>query len=693
VHPSLPGGIVVVVVVVVVVGGGVVVVGGVVVLVVDDSSDARPTPAIVAATANPQTASTGRLSSLASRPLRPLIESPPFSRGTPWPGWSRWLPVPSIHTMRLVRGVVGQRTYRGRMSRVCLALVAGFLLAVTAAPAEAASRQRVTTADRAEQVFLAHPKVERWMERYPRSSWVATAQFRPKLDVWQVKVFSGKAGQTAGGKVDTSGRVVEAWVGPEVAWPLARGMGLGGVLNRPLVWLSFCLFFLIGLANFKRPLSVRNLDLLVFLSFSVYLLYFNDGRVFASVAAASAPLVYLIGRCAWIGWTNRASPIAPALPVWLLVGVTVLLFGFRVGLNTEASGVLDVGYAGVIGADRLTDGITPYGNFPVKDTGRPCGPANEDGDINDWVQENGRCESANALGDTYGPVNYHAYLPGLWLFGWSGKWDSLPAVHFTTILFDLLAILGLAAVGHRFGGARLAALLAFAWVANPFTQYVSSSNTNDAIMPAFLIWGFWAASSDFGRGVFAALGAWTKLAALVIVPLWATYPDARSWRRPAVFALAFAATTGLAFWALLLGGDPVDAFRVFYERTFEIQVERNSPFSPWDWGQYHAEGIPDLRWLQRVLQVVLVAAALALAVVPRHKSPLQLAALTAALLMGFELVLTHWAALYIAWFFPFLALAIVAGPELGGVVPARDVKRDALPARPAALAAPLRSPR
>ena len=85
-----------------------------------------------------------------------------------------------------------------------------------------------------------------------------------------------------------------------------------------------------------------------------------------------------------------------------------------------------------------------------------------------------------------------------------------PAVRFTTLLFDLLALLGLAAVGLRFGGTRLAAVLAFAWAANPFTQYVSSSNANDAIMPAFLIWGFWAASSDVGRGSLAALAAWAK---------------------------------------------------------------------------------------------------------------------------------------------------------------------------------------
>jgi hypothetical protein len=576
--------------------------------------------------------------------------------------------------------------------RLCLALLVGALLAVPSATAAAAPERAVTTQEAAKAVFLEHPKVARWMQRYRRPTWVATARFRPRLDVWQVSVFSGRAGETARGKVDTAGHVVEAWVGPEVAWPLARGNGVGGVINRPLVWGSFCLFFLLGLANLRRPLSIRNLDLLVFLGFSIYLWYFNDGRVFASVAAASVPFAYLIARCAWIGWTNRASPVASALPVWLLVGATVLLFGFRVGLNTERSSVLDVGYAGVIGADRLANGETPYGNFPVRETGRPCGPANEDGDIGDWIQANGRCESANPLGDTYGPLNYHAYLPGLALFGWSGKWDGLPAVHFTTILFDLLAILGLAAVGLRFGGIQLAALLAFAWVANPFTQYVSSSNTNDAIMPAFLIWGFWAASSAAGRGVFAALGAWTKLAALLVVPLWATYPNARSLRRATVFAVAFVLTTAVSFWALILDGDPVDAFRVFYERTFEIQVDRHSPFSPWDWGQYHASGIPDLKWLQGVLQVALVGAALALAFVPRHKSPLQLAALTAALLMGFELVLTHWAALYIAWFFPFLALAVIAGPELGGIVPERSHVHEGLERRPRVVVGSSRAP-
>ena len=42
----------------------------------------------------------------------------------------------------------------------------------------------------------------------------------------------------------------------------------------------------------------------------------------------------------------------------------------------------------------------------------------------------------------------------------------------------------------------------------------------------------------------------------------------------------------------------------------------------------------------------------------RRKSPLQLAALTALLILAFEAVLTHWSYYYIPWFFPFVVLAI-----------------------------------
>jgi hypothetical protein len=152
-------------------------------------------------------------------------------------------------------------------------------------------------------------------------------------------------------------------------------------------------------------------------------------------------------------------------------------------------------------------------------------------------------------------------------------------------------------------------------------------------------------------------------------------------RRAAVFAAAFAVATVACGWVVFLGRSPVDALDVFYERTLSIQFHRRSPFSIWDWAQYHA-GLPDLHVLQKVLQVLLVAGALAVAVVPRRKTPLALAALTAALLIGFEIVLTHWSLFYIPWFFPFVALALLVGNTLAErPVPPRP-QVEAEPARP-----------
>jgi hypothetical protein len=190
------------------------------------------------------------------------------------------------------------------------------------------------------------------------------------------------------------------------------------------------------------------------------------------------------------------------------------------------------------------------------------------------------------------------------------------------------------------------------------------SNTNDAIVPVFLIFGFWLVTSSWARGAAVALSGWTKFATLVVAPLWLTYPGPIRRPRPILaFAAGFAVATIAAFSVLLLDAHPIQAAHTFYDRTLKTQITRESPFSLWDWAQYHARGIPDLHVLQWVLEGLLVVGALAAAFFPRRKSPLQLAALTGALLIGFEIVLTHWFYLYIPWFFPFVAFALLAaGP-------------------------------
>jgi hypothetical protein len=479
-----------------------------------------------------------------------------------------------------------------------------------------------------------------------------------------VKIWSGRAGQIALGKVDdATGDVREAWTGPQVAWSMARGGtgAFGGrTINSAWVWLAFCGAFLLGLADLRRLRSVRNLDLLALLSFTFSLRMFNEGEVFWSVPLAYPPLVYLLCRCVWIARRDRPPRAsAPVWPVWLLAALAVFLAGFRVGLNVEAPrSVIDVGFAGVIGGHRIANGQAPYGNMPEQGDLEPCGPADAEGEIRERIQTNGRCEASNARGDTYGPVSYLAYVPGYLVFGWSGKWDELWAAHATSLLFDALCLVGLVLVGRRFGGNRLAATLAFAWAAYPFTLYASNSNTNDTIMPAILIFGFWLVSSPWARGAAVALAGWSKFAALILAPLWLAYPSGL--RAPARrYVAGFAVATAAAFSILLLEPDPIHAARVFTERTFGFQLDRESPFSIWGWGQYHAAGVPDLHLVQQLLQALLIGAALLLAFVPRRRSPLRLAALTAALLIGFELVLTHWFYLYIPWFFPFVAFAVL----------------------------------
>jgi hypothetical protein len=546
-------------------------------------------------------------------------------------------------------------------------LLIALLVALIAAPAALAADAHLSE-EAATRIFLRQEKVADWLDRYPTRGIVKDATFHSKDRDWTVRVWWEEAGEIATGKVDdATGRVTESWTGPQVAWKMARGYpgAFGGkTLNRTAVWLAFCGLFLVGLIDWRRPLSLRTLDLLVLLSFSASLWFFNRGDVFTSMPLAYPAFAYLLARMIWIGLRGRSPSMRAAFwPVWLLAAAAVFLAGFRIGLNLEGSNVIDVGYSGVVGAHRIVNGEMPYGHMPVQGNLKACGPADAEGEIRERIQTNGRCESSNERGDTYGPVSYLAYVPGYLALGWSGKWDSLPAAHFTSIALDLLVLLGLVLVGRRFGGLPLAATLAFAWAAYPFTQYVSNSNTNDALMPALLVWGFWLVSSPWARGIFGALAGWTKFGALLVAPLWAGYPEAVRFRRPGgpvLFAAGFAAATLAAFSILLLEPDPAHAARVFWDRTLEWQLGRESPFSIWDWGQYHAAGIPDLRLVQLPLIGVVLAGAVALAFYPRRRSPLQFAALTAAILIGFELVLTHWSYLYLPWFFPFVAFAVLA---------------------------------
>ena len=448
-----------------------------------------------------------------------------------------------------------------------------------------------------------------------------------------------------------SGIVTDSWTGPAVDWPMARGKPgqFGHILNAPWVWIPLALIFVAGLWDFRRWRKWVHLDLLVLLSFGISQAFFNAAEIDVSVPLYYPPLVYLLLRMLWIGFRGvgrdggTMEGLRPSASTRLLLIGVILLVGLRLAGNLADSGVVDVGYAGVIGADKITSAEPIYdGSFP----------------------------DDNPTGDTYGPANYFAYVPFELIFPWDGTWGDLPAAHAAAIFFDLATIAGLFALGlgivRRRGGTRgdglgLGVILAFAWVAYPYTAFAMQGNVNDALISALLVWSLAAFASPFARGALLATASMAKFAPLPLFPLYAAgerglrlrEPDGiRSRIKPLlIFTAGFA-----LFAALLLAHPAVDpGLGKFWERTVETQLDRESPFSIW--------GITDLEWLQTIIKGGVIALGIAVAFVPRRRSLPQIAALSAALIIGVEITLEHWFYLYIPWFLGAMLVAMAARPD------------------------------
>jgi hypothetical protein len=527
---------------------------------------------------------------------------------------------------------------------------------------------------------------------------------------WEVGGFIGDEQLVQVVVDDRSGEVEESWTGYQVAWRMARGYpgAFGRTLNAPYVWLPLCAIFVLGLLDWRRPIRLVHLDLLVIVAgFGLSHYFFNRGEIGVSVPLAYPPLVYLFGRSLWLGFRGGKGlrPTAPAL--WLAV-MTLFLVGVRVGLNVVDSNVIDVGYSGVIGADTIADGEALYGGFPQD----------------------------NRAGDTYGPVSYYAYVPFEQLLPWSGDWDDLPAAHAAAIFFELGTLAGLFILGRRLRqdeeGTTLGIVLCFAWAACPYTAFALESNTNDALVSMLLVLALLFVSSPPARGILLALASLTKFAPFALVPLFATYgatassrdnaatdggmavnrnesatggapgapirggisarrmgdprqtagssaspaepprmrgPVARYIRVLGPFAIAFVITVGLAMFQTLL--DP--GLSTFWDRTIGNQAGRDSPFSVW--GQESS-----LEWLHTAVKAAVVGLALLVALVPRRRDPVTVAALGAAVLIALQLTVDHWFYLYLPWFLPFLFVALIAHQSVAaGRSVARVARRGAPP--------------
>ena len=451
---------------------------------------------------------------------------------------------------------------------------------------------------------------------------------------------------------DRAGEVVEAWTGAQVETKLARGYedAVAGDLNEWYVWIPLCLLFLAPFV-FPRRLFRRliHLDLIALLGFSASLFFFNKGEIGVSAPLVYPVLAYLLVRSLIIGFRpderprSEREPLTWARPSWLAAGVA-LLAAFHVYWAVDQAKVIDVGVAGVVGADRLADGDDIY--------------------TEDFTSE--LPESGDVRGDVYGPVNYLAYVPAEQAFGWEDEWDDVPAARYAALAFDLLTALALFFLGGRLrdrgdrgdGGDDhvLGLALAFAWLAYPFTLYTLGSSFNDSLVALAVVACMLALASPPGRGALAALSGLTKFGTLALVPLFAAGTGDRRPRTIAVFGLAFVAAAAVVTVPLLPDGGP----RELYDRSIGYQASRGSPFSLW--GQ-----APSLEPLQTLTKVFAVGLAVAVFFVPRRRSPAQVAALGAAVMIAVQVTANHWFYPYAVWFAPLVLAAIFSslGPPVG----------------------------
>jgi hypothetical protein len=180
--------------------------------------------------------------------------------------------------------------------------------------------------------------------------------------------------------------------------------------------------------------------------------------------------------------------------------------------------------------------------------------------------------------------------------------------------------------------------------------------------------------------VLIGLAAAAKFAPAALLPLFAggsgRARGKKEWfATTAAFAIVVAGSIALFL--------PPGGLSEFYNHTLGFQFTRTDVFSPW--ALYSG-----LAPVKDVLELGALLLAAGVAFVPRERSLRQIAALAAAVTIAVQLPALHWFYYYIAWFLPFVLVALLAterpaaAPQEGAAL--GDKAEPAEPQREPALA-------
>jgi hypothetical protein len=492
------------------------------------------------------------------------------------------------------------------------------------------------------------PEVRRLIRAHPEArqdSMILGGQF------WDVSLQSGSQ-NWADVILTSDGRVKDVYTGVAANSFLARGH-FNDVFNKPWVWLTFGVLFVVPFVDPRRLRRLLHLDLAVLASFGVSYAFFDTVHGNAAVWAIYPPLLYLLARMLATGLRRPRrgrGRLVPVLSTAVLVVGVIALFGARVALTVTSDRVMDIGYASVVGADRIAHKLPLY----------------EDNAIH---------------GDTYGPVNYLAYMPFELLEPTKGSEHVPRAAKAATVTFDLLTIVGLVLLGMRLRagpeGRRLGFALAWAWAAFPFTLLGVMENTNDGLIALLLISVLLTFTVPAARGALLGLATAAKFspgALLLIIARGRDGDGRRAWLQ------TVAACLGIFVFAMVVYL-PDGGLRELWNCTMGFQLSRAPDFSPWAITNAH-------RWTQTVVEVAGLAVLAVVSFWPGRRTLVQISALAAAALIAVQLPAGHWFYFYIMWFLPLTLVAMFAGyRDAPAVSLAAPDDRPAQPASSARLAA------
>jgi hypothetical protein len=399
----------------------------------------------------------------------------------------------------------------------------------------------------------------------------------------------------------------------------------------------------------RRPFaSLRNLDLLAVSSLALTIWTVNQ-RLFAITMILGVGLMsYLLARCLRVAARPAADPGEGFLINMGIDGpgflrLVVGAFAVLAVLATIPGGqVGDVSEASMSGATQLLDGNIPYGNIM-------------DGIIH---------------GDTYPIFAYVLYAPAALIWPVHDLFDNLDGGLWIAAIAMLAAAFALfrsAKVADDEGaGLRHAA----AWLIFPPVLVSASAGSNDLPTAALLAWAV-ATFAYAGRSSgWLSAAAWAKVVPVFVLPLWLARFRGAELKRALIGPVVL--TAAMLVLLLALGG--YDGLHKMFD-AIAFQSDRGSQLSFWV-----VTGAPALQIMVQAAGFALAAAG-AVAVwrsTDLASSLVRVCAVSAAVLLTFEIGASYWSYAYLPWAYPLLAVAllwprgsepVVAHVERGAIEP------------------------